>query len=244
MFTGDIPISKLTIKILDQFITSVYSRSDSGASLYYRTLKAAFSKAVAWEYLPENPLKKIKSPKLSKSFPVFINDEQFTKIIENTDRKFLKDIFTIAYYTGMRLGEILNMKWDWIDIGTSIITVKNSDSFTTKSKKERIIPISPKIKDLFFNLSNSKDGFVFYKHLGIKYNENFISKEFRKAVDKTKLNKQIHFHTLRHSFASALVQRGTSLYAVKELLGHSDIKTTQIYSHLQNENLSNAINLL
>ncbi len=68
MFTGDISIRELTTKTLDQFITSVYSRSDSGASLYYRTLKAAFSKAVVWEYLQDNPLKKIKSP---KSFKIF-----------------------------------------------------------------------------------------------------------------------------------------------------------------------------
>ncbi len=70
------------------------------------------------------------------------------------------------------------------------------------------------------------------------------SKQFKKAVRASNVNANIHFHSLRHSFASALVQRGVSLYAVKELLGHENIKTTQIYSHLQRENLLQAVNML
>ena len=79
---------------------------------------------------------------------------------------------------------------------------------------------------------------------GIKFNEDFISKQFKKIIRKANLNDDIHFHTLRHSFASILVQRGVSLYVVKELLGHEDIKTTQVYSHLTQVSLSNAVNLL
>jgi len=89
-----------------------------------------------------------------------------------------------------------------------------------------------------------QNDFIFNRYEGIKLNESYISKRFKRAVRSAKLNDDIHFHSLRHSFASALVQRGVSLYAVKELLGHEDIKTTQIYSHLQKENLSKAVNLL
>ncbi len=66
----------------------------------------------------------------------------------------------------------------------------------------------------------------------------------KKAVRESGLNDNIHFHTLRHSFASRLIQKGVSVFVVKELLGHEDIKTTQIYSHLKTENLSEAVNLL
>ena len=79
---------------------------------------------------------------------------------------------------------------------------------------------------------------------GFKLNEDFVSRKFKQAVRKAKLDEGIHFHTLRHSFASNLVQKGVSLYVVKELLGHESITTTQIYSHLQKKNLRDAIDLL
>ncbi len=80
--------------------------------------------------------------------------------------------------------------------------------------------------------------------IGIKLNEDFVSKQFKLAVRETGLDDNIHFHTLRQSFASRLAQKGVSLFVIKELLGHEDIKTTQIYSHLQTQNLEEAVKLL
>jgi len=95
-----------------------------------------------------------------------------------------------------------------------------------------------KVKNL-----NNKD-YIFYRMIGIKLNEDYVSKQFKKVVREASLMENIHFHTLRHSFASRLIQKGASVFVVKELLGHEDIKTTQIFSHLQTENLTEAINLL
>jgi len=80
--------------------------------------------------------------------------------------------------------------------------------------------------------------------MDIKLNEDYASKHFKKAVRAAGLNDNIHFHTLRHSFASRLILKGVSLFVVKELLGREDIRTTQIYSHLKTENLVNAISFL
>lgn len=90
----------------------------------------------------------------------------------------------------------------------------------------------------------NNQGYVFTRVQGIKLNENFINKKFKQSIRLVGLSETIHFHTLRHSFASMLVQRSVSLYIVKELLGHQDLATTQIYSHLKKENLSQAVNLL
>lgn len=227
---------------------STYQRTQSGAALYYRILKAAFSKAVVWNLLQENPLNKIKSPKVTKSFPAYLSEAELILILNKTDDELLKDIFTTAFYTGMRLNEILNMKWNWIDFNQNIITVKNSEDFKTKNKRERIIPIHQKVKSILqghFPLGNQpKSYLIFYRKTGIRLNGEFISKQFKKAVRTAIFSEDIHFHSLRHSFASALVQRGISLYAVKELLGHENIKTTQIYSHLNQSNLDNAVDLL
>ncbi len=76
-FCGNQQLQKINTKLLDKFITSTYTRAPKAAALYYRKLKAAFNKAVVWEYLAENPLKKIKAPKLAKTLPVFISEAEF-----------------------------------------------------------------------------------------------------------------------------------------------------------------------
>ncbi len=243
----DMPLQMISTRIIDQFISTASASSKHSASLYYRTLKAAFNKAVVWNYIEANPFNQIKSPKVPQSFPVFITESELIEILNNTEMQLMKDIFTTAFYTGMRLGELLNMKWNWIDFTQNIITIKNSSEFNSKNKRERIIPIHQKILALLknrFQLGKYPNALVFNRYENIKLNEDFVSKQFKKAVRGAKLNEKIHFHSLRHSFASALVQRGISLYAVKELLGHGNIKTTQIYSHLQKDNLIEAVNLL
>ena len=141
------------------------------------------------------------------------------------------------------------MKRLWIDLKQNTITVQCSEEFTTKSKKERIIPICQTLRNVLLDqfpkvIDVDKNNFVFVRKTGIILTEDFISKQFKKSVRAASLDDKIHFYTLRHSFASMLVQRGVSLYVVKELLGHEDLSTTQIYSHLQNQNLMDAVNLL
>jgi site-specific recombinase XerD len=247
-FSGDSKLNQINIKVIDQFLNFTFKRTEYSAALYYRTLKAAFSTAENWEYIQTNPFKKIKAPKTTNKIPIFISKEELNIILEKTEGELLKNFFTLAFHTGMRLAEITNMKWNWIDIINKSIKIKNDNSFTTKSKADRIIPMN----DTIFNLLQQQRGYIhhlekdyiFYRVLGIKLNEDFVSKQFKKAVRKAKLNEAIHFHTLRHSFASSLVQKSVPLYFIKELLGHSSITTTEIYSHVKKEDLAKAVNLL
>ena len=246
---GDVPLASLESRILEKFITITFGRTKAGAGLYYRTLKASFSKAIDWKYLNENPLKKVKMPKLPKAIPQFITSSELELILLKTEIEDLKDLFFFAFQTGMRLGEILNLRWNCIDFTERLITIANTETFTTKSKKERVIPMNEGLIEMLNRrkpkiISIGNNDFVFQETFGNKYDEGYVSKRFKEAVRDAKLNDKIHFHTLRHSFASNLVQRGVSLYVVKELLGHESIQTTQIYSHLQKENLSEAIALL
>lgn len=244
----DMPLENISSRNIDQYISSVFSNSKYAASLYYRTLKAAFNKAVVWNYIEVNPFSKIKTPKTPTSLPVFISEAELIQILDKVENQLHKDIFTTAYYTGMRLNELLNMKWDWIDFKLNLIIIKNSDQFLTKTKQERVIPIHPRVEKILKSRSifnkEKENQFVFYRVPGVKLNGEFISKQFKKGVKAAKLNPKVHFHTLRHSFASTLVQRKVDIYTVQKLLGHNKIQTTQIYSHLQNENLSQAVNLL
>jgi site-specific recombinase XerD len=244
-FTGDILLADLTVRLLDNFINSRFKISQSSSLLYYRTIKAALTKAVTWDYLTTNPLKQIKAPKVVKSIPVFISEAELIEILNHTPSQLMKNIFTFAFYTGMRLSEILNIQWDWIDFNQNIIISKNSNGYSTKSKKERIIPIHKKVNEVLKQQAiNNASNYVFINSSVNTLNAEYVSKQFKKALRAAKLNDDIHFHSLRHSFASNLVQRGVNLYVVKELLGQEDIKTTQVYSHLTQENLSITVNCL
>ncbi len=176
-FLPDMLLEHISSKDINQFISSVYIKSKYAASLYHRTLKAAFNKAVVWNYLEENPFNKIKTPKVPKSFPVFISETELIIILTKTNVQLFKDIFTTTFYTGIRLGELLNMKWNWINFSQDIITIKNSDEFNTKNKHERIIPIHPKVKSILKNRSpiaeRQLNDFVFNRFEGIKLYESY-----------------------------------------------------------------------
>ena len=139
---GDIQLDKLNNKILEEFIATIFTKSQAAAALYYRTFKASLNKAVSWEYLTMNPLTKVKLPKMQKKDPLFITPKEFQQIILHTKSKLLEDLFIIAFHTGMRLGEVVNMRWSWIDFSNKLIKVKVSETFKTKSKKERTIPMN------------------------------------------------------------------------------------------------------
>jgi site-specific recombinase XerD len=234
-FTGDVPLKQITPKACQRFLSHTYMRTKTGAALYYRTLKASFSRAIDWEYIKENPFSNIRLPRIEKSFPIFITERELEIIMGYTDNTILQDLFFTAFHTGMRLGELVNLKWAAVDLSSKLITIRNDESFSTKSRRERIIPISEKLFTKLFkkykklNFDINAD-YVFQKTKGVKLNQECVSKDFKKAVKKSNLNERVHFHTLRHSFASNLVQKGASIYVVKELMGHDNISTTQIYS--------------
>ena len=245
---GDLPLNKIDSIMLEKDLLKYFTRTKHGAFHVYRTLKSAFNKAKKWKYLKVNPFDEFRLPKIPKKLPVFINEKEFELILQNITRKRIYQISMTAFYTGMRLSEVLHLTWEQVDLGNRMINLTNSESFVTKSKKPRSIPMCQRVYDLFKVLrANYKPGYpvtediVFYKFYGIPYSKNYLSHYFKDAVDKTGLRKGIKFHTLRHSFASMLVSRGVSLYVVKELLGHSDFATTQIYAHLQKDALQEAV---
>ena len=247
--TGDTELKSIKVRNIQQFISNTFQRTERGTGLYYRTLKAAFTRAVDWEYISENPFKKVKLPKIQKSFPAFITEVELNKILDSTKNNVLQNIFTIAFYSGLRLSELTNLKWASIDFTENIITLYNGNGFNTKNKKDRVIPMNKKVRGIFLDISpkdkkQNENRYVFEKFENVKYNNDYISKKFKQAARKAGLDEKVHYHTLRHSFASNLVQAGASLYVIKELLGHENISTTEMYSHLQKQNLIDAIKLL
>ncbi len=258
-FAGDIPLKDADRRLLEAFFDSVSEKSKNTANLYHRTLAAAFSKAIEWNCLSDNPLKKIKLSKIPKKLPVFITETELDSILEHTAKPDMKDFFTLAFHTGLRLSELLNLEWQAVNLAERTIKVSNTETFTTKSKKERMVPLNqtalemltrrqPKVFNLCTGGASAFGGetrnYVFQRHSGLRYERDFVSKEFKKAVRASGLSEALHFHSLRHSTASNMVRRGVPIAVVKEVLGHSDISTTMIYSHVRREDLANAVKML
>ena len=250
--TGNVPITKLNYQLFEKFFTDTYSRTKQGAVTYYRILKSAFNKAVQWEYISNNPILKIKLPKIPQNNPSYLSEAQLQCILNQETNLVLNDIYTFAFYTGMRLTEITFLQWNQISFVERNIRVMNTVEFTTKGKRERIVPMSDKVFNILQTaipkiVDLQKTNYVF-KMNRRRFNSDYISKAFKEAVREAAkenlIDSKIHFHDLRHSFASNLTQKGVSIYIIKELLGHIDIKTTMIYAHLTPDNLRNAVELL
>ena len=248
-YVGNIPLVKLNKVTLEKMLLEYFNNSKYGAQHHYKNLRAGFNKAISWNYITENPLSNFKLPKIPKSLPAFINSDELNLIVQNAKSRDLKDMFLTGFHSGMRLSEIINIKWSAINLNERTIIVQNNETFTTKSKKERMIPINDTLATVLNNripkvLNINLDEYVFCKYPGVPYLKDYVSKNFKKVVRDLDMSERIHFHTLRHSAASNMVQAGVSLYVVKEILGHEDLSTTQIYSHLQKENLVSAVKTL
>ena len=242
-------INSISLKDTESFITHLKQNIKKGYSVYYRTLKAAFNKAKDWGYVKENYFTRVKLPRRQKLAPAFINSDQLTTINSKIDNEVVRDIVVMGFYTGMRLNEIVNMKWKNVNLTTRTITV-GDEEFVTKGKNQRFIPISDEAFQIFLKIQKSIFmnkkiyEYVFCKNNGDNFTGDYFSKRFKRACKAAEMDKGIHFHSLRHSFASNLAQQGVSLYVIKELLGHSSISTTEIYSHLNLDTLREAIMVL
>ena len=244
--TGEILLKDIQPYHIEKFIqlklTEAKERIVNG---YLRTLQGAFQRAIEFDYLNENAFKKVKKLKPKQNQPLFPTKDDLTKILEQESDPLLKIIYTFGFYTGMRMGEIRFLKWNSIDFNKNQITISNHETFTTKSKSSRIIPLHKIVREELLRCKKISDvaDYIFTKN-GKQLSKDYISARFKKAVKNSKVNNDLHFHSLRHGFASNLVLKGVPLYNVSKLLGHADIKTTQIYAHLRSDDLRNAVEML
>ncbi len=239
-------LDEVTVKEIEEFKYYLMDKAPKGFVVYMRTLKAAFNIAIEWKYIITNPFVKVKFKKGQKKKPVFITRDDLGKILNQTESQQMRDIFIFAFNTGCRLGEITQLRWQNIDIKKNIIII-GDELFTTKNERQRIIPISKELLPILKLISKKTKKpkyYVFGKTNTFPFHNDYVSRNFKKACRKAKMKEEIHFHTLRHSFASNLAIKGVPIIVIKELLGHSSITTTEIYSHTNIEALQKAVSQL
>ncbi len=241
---GEVQLSEINLRHVEKFF-SVKNESCSKHSLrrHYVTLRSIFQSALKWEYVKHNPFDKYEKPKSPELQPCYFSQQEFTHLLSViTDHDF-KELVIFALLTGMRQGEIRNLHWNQVDMEKGVIFVRNEGGFTTKSERNRTLPIN---QDLLKMLKLKKQGAggeeLLFNKSGNPYRKDFISQRFKSYVRRAKLDDRLHFHSLRHTFASWLVEDGASLYEVQKLLGHSDQRTSMIYAHLQPERLHSTVN--
>lgn len=207
-------------------------------------LRMMFRLAVQWHYAEKNPtdgVSKLKLPK--KNPPKFLTGEECEKLLANSD-EWLYPIFYTFLNTGLRKAELENLEWSDIDFDRKKIKVTIKDDWAPKTN-EREIPISNGLYPLLQeHKKKTNSNYVFPGEDGKKIFKNRLLRRIKTLAKKLKLGDNVGVHTLRHTFASHLVMKGVDLTTVKQLLGHSDIETTMIYSHLTEDHVNNAVDKL
>ena len=146
-----------------------------------------------------------------------------------------KTMLSLIYSCGLRRSELLNLKPSDIDSRRNIVIIRQS-----KGRKDRIAPLSSKILDMlreYYKIHKPKTWLFEGKTENTPYDERSLSNVLKQALTKCKITKPVSLHWLRHSYATHLLESGTDLRYIQELLGHSSSKTTAIYTHVSTKNL-------
>ena len=241
------PLNKIEIDDIRKNISSLHSKGLNGKSLsrmlsswrgFYEFLINRFN-------FIKNPIIGIKAPKSSKKLPQILSVDQAVRLVDIKDESFLgvRDhaVLELFYSSGLRLSELTNLNENDINLSDETITVIG------KGNKTRILPIGDMaikaIKKwltlrLKFLDGSSNNSALFLSKLSKRLTPRAIQYRLKFWAIKQGVPENIHPHLLRHSFASHILQSSQDLRAVQELLGHENISTTQIYTHLDHQHLT------
>lgn len=237
--------TKLNKKDIQNYIQKLSKEENtSSVSRCISTLKSFYKFLEINKYTNSNPLTTITNPKTQKKLPKVLSEEEIDKLLDinlNTNFDYRnKAMLELMYSSGLRVSELVNLKVNDIDLVNSSVRIFG------KGSKERIIPLNDyatialKNYILYYRTSLFKHGennYLFLNNHGNKMTRQGFFKILSKIAKEKNIKTELSPHTLRHSFATHLLKHGADLRSIQELLGHSDISTTQIYTHITEERL-------
>lgn len=176
----------------------------------------------------------IKFAKTASKLPTVLSRHEIEQILNEINNSKHKMMISLAYASGLRVSEVINLKIKDIDISELTIHLKGA-----KGNKDRITIFPEKLANDIEKLTDKKSGndYLFESERGGKLTERTAQKIFETALRKSNIQKDATFHSLRHSFATHLLENGVDVRFVQELLGHANIRTTQIYTKVTNPSL-------
>ncbi len=231
-YCGDKPLRAIRSKDVELFLAFLRAkgRKPSGINIDYRHLKAAFNKARDWGYIKENPFTRVKPLKVPHQPPKFLKKEEVEKLFTLVKQREPEFYHYIRFLleTGCRRNEILYLRWEDVDLKAGRIRIKG------KGSKVRFIPIHSSLRELLMDIGPKNKGKIF------KWNFSTVTHKFKKYLRECGLG-EYKLHDLRHTCASWLAMKGVPLKIIQELLGHSTIGVTEIYAHLQDDVIREAL---
>ena len=231
---------------VNQYISYLFSLKLKSSSVNRKisSLKSFYLFLLKKKLIRYSPFSEVISPKQEKYLPASMSENEVEKLLNSPDAS--KDIeqrdkamIEMLYATGMRISELVNLKITDIDMNRSVIKVMG------KGSKERLIPFGESASEALFNYlkirkdSPSKE--VFISNRGKKITRVAFWQRIKVYLLRENLKISISPHTLRHAFATHLLNRGADLRSVQLLLGHSDLSTTQIYTHIAKQRLGDVL---
>lgn len=205
-------------------------KASSSVTLFLSAIRYSFTGV-----LQKDPTLGIKRPKKERKIPSVLTRSEVKTLLNSIDNKKSKLMLSLIYACGFRVSEIVNLKVNDLDIKE-----KTGRVVQAKGRKDRLFNIPTNLKKaLAKHIEDQKQKNQEHLFSGPKgrMTERNIQKILKKYVEKSGIKKDVHPHTLRHSFATHLLEKGVDIRKIQELLGHSDLSTTQIYTHISNEEL-------
>ena len=225
---------------LEKYLKYIKNLESTTVAHKITSIKSYFNYNIKRGIVSVNPADKVSRPKLTKHLPEYLTEEEVGKLLDVEPYDYRnKTILELLYSSGIRISELVNIKTPNYDSEECLIRIMG------KGSKERIVPLGDyaiNIMNDYMNnyrpLINKKHtDYVFVNNRGDKISRQFIFKVIKKEALKKGIKKDISPHTLRHTFATHLLKNGADLRIIQELLGHENISTTQIYTHVTNNKL-------
>jgi tyrosine recombinase XerC len=242
-FLGQANIESVDYLTLRKYLSLLKEKNLTSRSVSRKlsTLRSFFKFLTREGLLKANPILVVSSPKMEKHLPQFLTEEETSRLIESavaTDERGLRDraILETFYSTGIRISELVGLDIQDTDFISGVIKVRG------KGKKERVVPIGEhavRAIRKYLDKRKKQSEAVFLNKSGKRISDRGVRNIVEKYIRLTSLKQGVSAHTLRHSFATHLLDRGADLRSVQELLGHANLSTTQIYTHLTTERLKN-----
>ena len=243
-FCGEINLEKIDYLLLRKYL-AVLKEKNLGNRTVGRHLSAlrSFFRFLCREgYLKTNPILMLSSPKLDKHLPSFMTEEEVSKLIESAfpkdekDERGLRDraILETFYSSGLRISELVALSLDDVDFISGIVKAMG------KGKKERVVPIGDVALTAirrYLDKRKKQSDALFLNKNGKRITDRGVRDIVEKYLKGAGIARGVSPHTFRHSFATHLLNRGADLRTVQELLGHANLSTTQIYTHLTTDKL-------